>query len=172
MDLGRFCWIWGQGVWIYVDLVGFRWILMDSMDLGGFSGIWGQGVWIYVDLGGFTRIYMDLHGPWGKELSNSFPPGKELSNSFPPGPGGLPACGTGVVAPKERLLQSQNAVSEAWRPVGCRLGGWEIAPIPDCSIRSLETCRLQAWRLGLIGVIAGRYWRDSWLRGVFSHARP
>ena len=35
------------------------------------------------------------------------------------------SCGTGVVSPKERLLQSQTAVSEAWRPVGCRLGCWD-----------------------------------------------
>ncbi len=35
------------------------------------------------------------------------------------------ACGAGVVSPKERLLQSQTAVSEAWRPVGCRLEGWD-----------------------------------------------
>ena len=33
--------------------------------------------------------------------------------------------GTGVVGPEERLLQSQTAESEAWKPVGCRFGGWD-----------------------------------------------
>ena len=57
--------------------------------------------WIYMDLVGFMWIWaQDVCGP-------------------------VAGCCTGVVAPKERLLQSQTAVSEAWRPVGCRLGGWD-----------------------------------------------
>ena len=57
--------------------------------------------WFWMDLGGSgTRVFVGLWRP-------------------------VAACGTGVVGPKERLLQSQTAVSEAWRPVGCRLGGWD-----------------------------------------------
>ena len=65
----------------------------------------------YMDLGGFKRI-------WGQDVCG---PVASCGGLWPP----VAACGTGVVAPKERLLQSQTAVSEAWRPVGCRLGGWD-----------------------------------------------
>ena len=90
------------------------------MDLNRFTRIWGQGVWIYIDLGGFVRIwgqgvwfYMDLCGfreIWGHDVCQPVGPFR-----------------TGVVGPKERLLQSQllqsqNAVSEAWRPVGLEAG--------------------------------------------------
>ena len=91
------------------------------MDLGG-SGARGFGFrWIYIDLIGFKWIYMDLFGfGW---IYKDLGPGCLWAC------GGLwrpvAGCGAGVVAPKERLLQSQNAVSEAWRPVGCRLGGWD-----------------------------------------------
>ena len=67
--------------------------------------------WIYMDLGGFMWIYLDLGGfrtIWSQDVCRPVAP-----------------CGTGVVGPKERLLQSQTAVSEAWSPVACRLGCWD-----------------------------------------------
>ena len=91
-----------------MDLHGFSWIYVD---LGG-SGARGFGFrWIYMDLVEFQWICVDLGGfrrIWGQEVCRP-----------------VASCGTGVVAPKERLLQSQTAVSEAWRPVDCRLGGWD-----------------------------------------------
>ena len=84
--------------WIYVDLDGSR--------ARGFGFRW-----IYMDLKRFRWIYMDLVGfmwIWSQDVC-----------------GPVAGCGTGVVVPEERLLQSQTAVSEAWRPVGCRLGGWD-----------------------------------------------
>ena len=71
---------------------------------------------------------MDLRGlelPREKDLE-IFSPGEEIvprmfvSLWHPVAP-----CGTGVVGPKERLLQSQTAVSEAWSPVAGRLGCWD-----------------------------------------------
>ena len=44
--------------------------------------------WIYVDSRGFSRI-------WGQDVCQP-----------------VAGCGAGVVAPKERLLQSQTAVSK------------------------------------------------------------
>ena len=84
-----------------MDLGGFMWIYLD---LGGF-------IWIYFDLGGFRRI-------WSQDVCQ---PVASCGGLWRP----VASCGTGVVGPKERLLQSQTAVSEAWRPVGCRLGGWD-----------------------------------------------
>ena len=92
-----------------MDLLGFKWIYMD---LGGF-------MWIYLDLGRFMWIYLDL-GRFrrSQDVCRPVAPCGVLWRA-------VAFCGTGVVGPKERLLQSQTAVSEAWRPVGCRLGGWD-----------------------------------------------
>ena len=66
------------------------------MDLHGFS-------WIYVDLLGFRWIYMDLGGfrrIWSQGVCQPVAPCGGLWRP-------VAGCGTGVVGPKERLLQSQ-----------------------------------------------------------------
>ena len=83
------------------SIVGFMLTAEMPLLAWGLLGREGVLLWIYLDLVRFRRI-------WSQDVCRPVAP-----------------CGTGVVGPKEILLQSQTAVSEAWSPVGSRLRGWD-----------------------------------------------